>query len=58
MCLRMCVFERSEPHRLEEDADRELDELKEMYDKRLWAEQDAEQKYAAENGILKLRCAP
>lgn len=40
---------------LEQDADLEIDELKEMYDKKIWSEKETEQKYSAENGILKLR---
>lgn len=36
---------------LEQDADLELDELKEMFDKKIWSEKETEQKYAAENGV-------
>ena len=36
------------------DADLEIDELKEMYDKKIWTEKETEQKYSAENGIFVL----
>ena len=39
---------------LQTDADLEIDELKEMYDKKIWTEKETEQKYSAENGILAL----
>ena len=40
---------------IENDADIEIDELKELFDKKIWNEKETEQKYSAENGILKLR---
>ena len=40
---------------LEADADIEIDELRELFDRKIWNEKETEQKFSAENGILKLR---